>query len=111
MKSSYSGPATIYRHEHNGRVNYTLPIILNNIDGEKEVAYKQVQFRRGVEVADRTKINILSAWEKFYKTKDDVVVFYIFVNEFTDQEGKPVEPKPERPKQEEFEEIDEDVPF
>ena len=111
MKSSYSGPATIYRHEHNGRVNYTLPIILNNIDGEKEVAYKQVQFRRGVEVADRTKINILSAWEKFYKTKDDVVVFYIFVNEFTDQEGKPVEPKQERPQQEQFEEIDEDVPF
>ena len=111
MKSSYSGPATIYRHEHNGRVNYTLPIILNNIDGEKEVAFKQVQFRRGVEVADRTKINILSAWEKFYKTKDDVVVFYIFVNEFTDQEGKPVEPKQERPQQEQFEEIDEDVPF
>lgn len=110
MKSSYSGPATIYRHEHNGRVSYTLPIILNNVDGEKEVAYKQVQFRRGVEVADRTKINILSAWEKFYKTKDDVVVFYIFVNEFTDQEGKPVEPKPE-PQQEEFEEIDDDVPF
>ena len=122
MKSSYTGPATVFRHERDGRVWYTVAIIQTNMDGAKEYGYKIIQFKRGVDVADHAKINIKNAWEKFY-TKNDEVVFYIFVNDFTLEEGSAKMPQNERhsyPKAanrieedppESFEEIDEEVPF
>lgn len=116
MKSSYTGPATVFRHEHNGKAFYSVAEVKENMDGKKEYGYKTVQFRRGVDVADRSKISIKSAWESFYKTKDDEVVFYIFINDFVLQEGSAKQPEfKEEPKQQEvptdFEQIDEDVPF
>ena len=107
MKSSYTGPATVFRHEHNGKAFYKVAEIKENMEGKKEYAYKDVQFRRGVDVADHSKISIKSAWESFYKTKDDEVVFYIFINDFVLQSGNMKQP--EAPA--EFEAIDEDIPF
>ena len=123
MKSTYTGPATVFRHDHNGRAFYTVAVMQQNMDGEKEFAYKPVQFKRGVEVSDHAKIDIVNAWEKFYKTKDGGTVFYIFVSEFTMDSGSYKEParhsypaaanrieeQQELPDQ--FEAIDEDVPF
>lgn len=115
MKSSYEGLATVFRHERNGRVWYTVAIGQTNMDGETEYGYKQIQFRRGVDVADHAKINIKNAWEKFYTNKNDEVVFYIFVYDFELVEGNAKMPQKPMVKHEDpqqaFEEIDEDVPF
>ena len=73
----------------------------------REYGYKTVQFRRGVDVADHSKIDIKQAWESFYTNKNDEVVFYIFINDFVLQSGNMK--KPEAPA--EFEAIEEDVPF
>jgi hypothetical protein len=121
MRSSYEGPATVFRHDHNGRAFYTVAIMQTNMDGEKEYAYKPVQFKRGVEVEDHARINIKVAWEKFYKTKDDEVVFYIFICDFTEGEEKAGQGYTERHSYsaaankiedpEDFDALDEDVPF
>lgn len=109
MKSSYTGPATVFRHEHNGKAFYSVAEVKENMDGKKEYGYKTVQFRRGVDVADRSKIDIKQAWESFYTNKNDEVVFYIFINDFVLQSGNMKQPQQEAPS--EFEAIEEDVPF
>ena len=119
MKSSYTGHAKVFRHERDGRVWYTVAITQTNQDGSKEFAYKPIKFKRGVDLADKTEIEIRNAWEKFYKNRNDEVVFYIFVNDFTQGDrayserhsysaaANRIEEEPP----ESFEAIDEEVPF
>lgn len=46
---------------------YTVGISNKKQDGSYEKAYFPIQFNKGVELADRTKIYIKNAWLSFYK--------------------------------------------
>lgn len=87
MRSQYTGPATVFRHDKNGRTFYSVAVSRKNSEGESIFGYKLVQFKRGVDVADRTKIDIQNAWESFYLNQDGEAVFYVFIADFTLQQG------------------------
>lgn len=87
MKNQYTGPATVFRHDKNGRTFYSIPVSRKNSEGETEFAYKLVQFKKGVDLADRTKIEIRNGWETFYKNKDGEDVFYVFISDFVIMQG------------------------
>jgi hypothetical protein len=57
----------IFRNEENGKVKYSTSISKKAEDGSYENAPFQIQFNKSVELEDRTKIKIKSAWLSFYK--------------------------------------------
>lgn len=87
MKSTYTGPATVFRHDKNGHTFYSVAVSKKNSRGETEFGYKLVQFKKGVDIADRAKIEIKNAWETFYTSKDGETVFYVFISDFVLQRG------------------------
>ena len=87
MKSIYTGPATVFRHDKNGHTFYSVAVSRKNSEGETIFGYKLVQFKKGVALADRTKIDIRNGWETFYVNKDGETVFYVFIADFTLQQG------------------------
>ena len=101
LEMSVKGPAMIFRHDYNGKAFYKMSKPKMR-DGEWMHGDISVYFKKGVEVQDKTKINIRSGWLDYYK-KDKETVWYVFVNEFT-FEGAPEVPS-------DFEQIDDDVPF
>lgn len=90
MRSTYTGPATVFRHDKNGRTFYSVAECRKNSEGETLFGYKLVQFKKGVELADKTKIDIQNAWESFYLNQDGEAVFYVFIADFTLQQGSAV---------------------
>ena len=95
MKNTYSGPATIFRHDKNGRTFYSVPVSRKNSEGGTEFAYKLVQFKKGIDIADRSRIDIRNAWETFYINKDGEAVFYVFISDFTmEQPQQPAQYQP-----------------
>lgn len=119
MKSTIEGPTTVYRKDYNGKPIYNISMVKTDVDGNKNYGYIGAKFKRGVELSDKTRIDIKTGWLSFY-TKDHEkwkeTVPFVFISDFT-VEGAPVPkeaPRPE-PKQMEapsaFEQIDEDVPF
>lgn len=89
MRSTYTGPATVFRHDKNGRTFYSVAECRKNSEGETLFGYKLVQFKKGVELADKTKIDIQNAWESFYLNQDGEAVFYVFIADFTLQQPQP----------------------
>lgn len=87
MKSTYTGPATVFRHDKNGHTFYSVAVSRKNSEGDTIFGYKLVQFKKGVELADRTKIDIMNGWETFYVNKDGETIFYVFIADFTLQQG------------------------
>lgn len=79
----------IFKNE-NGR--YTTSISNKKEDGSYENAYLQVQFRKGVELENKTKINIKDAFLTFFRTQDDKTIYKIVVLDF-EQEGDAKEPE------------------
>ena len=51
-------------------------------DGNYENGFIRVQFKKGIELEDKTKIKIKNGWLSFYKTKSKETTHYIFINEF-----------------------------
>lgn len=67
------------------RTRYTMSISKKIAEGQYDSGYILVSFRKGVELANKSKIKIKSAWLTFYKTKNGEhtnTVPYIFINEF-----------------------------
>ena len=60
---------------------YKIGVIQTLPDGQKLKGYKPVKFKKGVEVADKTRIKIKQAFENFYKKGYDYVL-YLQINEF-----------------------------
>jgi len=79
----------IFKNE-NGR--YTTSISNKKEDGSYENAYLQVQFRKGVELENKTKINIKDAFLTFFRTQEGNAVYKIVVLDF-EQEGEAKEPE------------------
>ncbi len=79
----------IFKNE-NGR--YTTSISNKKEDGSYENAYLQVQFRKGVELENKTRINIKDGFLTFFRTQEGNTVYKIVVLDF-EQEGEVKEPE------------------
>lgn len=71
----------VFKNEYNGKVFYSIGISKKNQDGKYENGYINVQFRKDVELENKTKIKIKQAWLDFY-IKDKKTFPYIFINDF-----------------------------
>lgn len=89
MGMRITGDVYIWKNE-NGR--YTTSISNKKEDGSYDRVYVQVQFRKGVELENKTKINIKDAFLTFFRTQEGNIVYKIVVLDF-EQEGDAKEPE------------------
>lgn len=71
----------IFKNEYNDKPYYTIGLSKKDKDGKYINGYMNVSFKKGVELANKTKIKIKSAWLDFYK-KDVKTIPSIFINDF-----------------------------
>lgn len=71
----------IFRKDINDKAIYTLGLSKKNKEGQYVNGYINVNFKKGVELNNQTKIKIKQAWLDFYK-KDKITVPTIFINDF-----------------------------
>lgn len=85
MSLRLTGETTIFKNE---KGFYSTGISNKLMDGSWDNAYFPVQFKKGVEVENKTKINITNGFLTFYRNANDnnKPVFKIMVLEFT-QDG------------------------
>jgi len=76
-----TGKTTIFRKDFDNRPAYSIGISKKKEDGTWANVYIPVSFRRGVEVGNRTKVDIKDAWPSCYEGKNGTVLT-IFVNDF-----------------------------
>ena len=77
------GETLIFRNEF----GYSTSISRKNQDGEYEKMYLSVQLPKGVELENKTKINITKGFLSFYKNKQGLPQVKIVVMEYkTDEE-------------------------
>lgn len=90
MHIDFKYPVTIFRNDYNDRIYYRLGLSKKMPDGSYENGYIDCQFRKNVEITNKTKIKITDSWLTFYlknKTLSSGKEFketvpYIFINEF-----------------------------
>lgn len=85
MNISNKYPVMIFRNEENGKVKYQVSIGNKKQDGSYENASFPIQFNKGVELANQTKIKINNAWLSFYKWEyqdKKGTTFFIKCNDF-----------------------------
>jgi len=71
----------IFKFEKDDKISYSIGISRKKQDDTYENAYMPVRFKKDVNLENKTKIKIKSAWLDFYKI-DKRVMWYIFINEF-----------------------------
>lgn len=81
MNINYEYPVMIFKNEYQGNVFYSLGLSKKNQDGSYTNGYMSCQFKKGVTIEDKTKINIKKAWLSFY-LKDKETKPYIFIAEY-----------------------------
>ena len=108
LNTNISGETMIFAQEKKGYKFYSTSLGSKNQDGTWDNAFLNVQFKKGVEIEDRAKIDIKKGflsfrnWESGEKKGTN---WYIFVLEFeTVEQGKDTTPTG-------FESIDEELPF
>lgn len=74
-------PVTIFRNDTEKGVFYSVGLSKKDINGNYVNGYKNVRFKKGVEVANKTKIYIKKAFLDFYQ-KEDRTIDYIFITDF-----------------------------
>lgn len=82
LKSEFTGECMVFAKEYNGKIFYSVGLSKKKQDGEYENGYMDVTFKKGVEVPNKTKINIIKGWLTFYINKDKRTVTQIFISEF-----------------------------
>ena len=87
MQITTKYPITIYRKEFGDKVVYSTRISKKDKEGNYQNAFIPVQFKKDINVEDRSKIKILNGWLDFYINKDNKPVFTIFISEFSTEEG------------------------
>lgn len=107
MRSHFEGGTTVYRHDYNGKAFYSIVESQKDMDGKTEYGYINAKFRKGVELDDKTRIDIKDGWLTFYR-KGKETVQQVFIKDF--EVAKPVTPEVE-PEQTYFESVDEELPF
>lgn len=74
-------PVTIFRNDNQYGTFYKVGLSKKDMNGNYVNGYKDVRFKKGVEIENKTKIYIKSAWLDFY-VKDKRTIDYIFINEY-----------------------------
>ena len=103
----------IFRSEYNGKAIYTLGLSKKDKEGNYIKGYIGVNFKKGVELQNQTKIKIKNAWLDFYK-KDKITIPTIFINEFEVVEDIPLNQlttKTDFDKKGQIKITDDDMPF
>lgn len=72
---------TIFRNDTEKGVFYSVGLSKKDINGNYINGYKNVRFKKGVDVDNQTKIYIKKAFLDFYK-KDNRTIDYIFITDF-----------------------------
>lgn len=82
-------PVAIFRFESGENIYYKMGLSNKDKDGNYINGYIPVQFRRGIELENKTKIYLKKAWLTFYLKKEsingvdkNITVPYVFVSEF-----------------------------
>lgn len=88
MSINIKGEAVIFKNE---KGFYSTGVSNKLMDGTYENAYLPVQFKKGIELENKTKITIDNAFLSFYKNQEGKPIFKIVVLEFT-QDGDAKEP-------------------
>lgn len=78
---------TIFKNEKDGKISYSIGLSRKKEDGTYENGYIPVRFRKDIELNDRTKIKIKSAWLDFFKIEKRTML-YIFINDFEKVENE-----------------------
>ena len=105
LRSEFSGEVMVFSREHNGRTFYTIGLSKKKQDGEYLNGYLPASFKKGVELPNKTKIEIKKAWLDFYVNKENHTIPGIFIAEFETEHKEPEVP-------EGFAQLDdEDIPF
>lgn len=90
LKANITGEnQVIFRNEKDGKVFYVTSLSKKDAEGKWENGNIVIRFPKGVDIPNKTKINIKNAWLSFWKTQDKKTVVFIFCNEFEFSEGQP----------------------
>lgn len=82
MSIKVTGDTMIFRKEYEGRTFYSMGVSTKNQEGDYVKGYMDVQFKKGVDLDNQSKIDIKDSWFKVYKSKDGKSKVYLFINEF-----------------------------
>lgn len=102
LKINVTGDTMIFRKDFDDRPAYSTSLGKKLQDGTYDNAFINVKFKKGVDIANKTKIDITNGWLTFWKNKEDKPMWEIFINEFTSDAPQEIEG---------FTELDEDSPF
>ncbi len=81
MNISNEYPVTIFKNVNDYGTFYKVGLSKKDVEGKYINGYKDIKFKKGVELEDKTKIYIKKAWLDFY-IKDKKTIDYIFCSEF-----------------------------
>lgn len=74
----------VFRNEYAGTTYYKVKLSKKNYDGTKSTCYKNIRFKKGVDIPNGTKIKVLGGFEDFYVPPQDKFhpVFSVFITDF-----------------------------
>lgn len=81
MNISNEYPVTIFKNVNDYGTFYKVGLSKKDVEGKYINGYKDIKFKKGVELEDKSKIYIKKAWLDFY-IKDKKTIDYIFCSEF-----------------------------
>lgn len=81
MNISNEYPVTIFKNVNDYGTFYKVGLSKKDVNGNYINGYKDIRFKKGVELEDKSKIYIKKAWLDFY-IKDKKTIDYIFCSEF-----------------------------
>lgn len=76
-----TGELTIFRKDFDGRAVYSYSISRKEQDGTYKNMFKPIQFKKDVQIENKTKIQLVNAWQTFYTGKNGDTDF-VFCSEF-----------------------------
>lgn len=81
MNLSSDRPIMVFKREYNGRVFYSLGLSKKDRNNNYINGYMACEFRKGVQLADKTRIYLKNAFITFY-LKDKTTVPYVKILDF-----------------------------
>jgi hypothetical protein len=110
IKTTATGKARIYRKDYEGKAKYTTQLSKKDKDGNWANGFIGIQFNIGVELPDKTDIELTNAWIDFYVSKENKTVTQIRCTQF-ECEGLLQVRKPQIPEGFQALEDDDTIPF
>jgi len=82
-----SGETMIFKNDR----GYSTTISNKKEDGSYENMFIPVNFRKGIELLNKTKINVINGFLSFYKTKDGLAKVKMVITDFEQNESNEYE--------------------